>query len=144
MRVDLSTGVWLEIFNGAWSILAFSACVFLIYHIHDIAVQRRITLRRWFVDLPQSMQLAVAVLAVSFGVVISRAPIWWWRIRTGGDLAAFDSVKPWLIVSAAIGCVGFACLIRVITRPMKTHLPWIVPMVAVLGYAIGSLWVHAR
>lgn len=129
----------LELSNGTWSILAFCACFFLAFHILDIGERRHIHIRRWFSDLPQSLQLAVGIFTVCVGIAVGRPAIWFWRFTTGGNLQNFDEIRFPLILGAAIGCVGLICIIRVVTRPMQSNWPWISSIVLVLAYVAATL-----
>ena len=131
----------LELSNGSWSILAFCACFFLAFHIVDIGERRHIHIRRWFSDLPQSLQVAFGVFTVCLGIAITRPAIWFWRFTTGGDLAHFNDIRMPLIAGAVIGSAGLICIIRVVTRPMQANWPWIAPIVLVALY-IAAMLLH--
>lgn len=140
--VDLN--LYLEIFNGSWAILSLYAVIFLLYHLSHIGSQRDVGMRHWmFGNIPQSMQLALAILAVSAGVFISRAPIWYWRMVTGGDFASFDITRGFLTFGAGLGCVGFMCLIRVVTRPMTSGWPPLLAAASVVAYVVSRLAYEA-
>lgn len=132
--------MFLEIMNGNWAILATFTAVYVSYHLIDVAHRRGVTLQKWFTDLPQSMQLAVAFLTVSVGVIFSRAPVWFWRFMTDGDPLKFSAgIKMLLTIGAALGCFGYICAIRVITRPMRSHWPWITAALCAVLYTVGTL-----
>lgn len=138
MREDLT----LEMMNGNWAILAIFTTFFLGFHLWDVSRRRGVTIQQWFTDLPQSMQLAVALFTISVGVVLSRAPVWYWRFTSNGDPARLGEIKIWLTLGAAIGCLGFMCAIRVITRPMMSHWPWLMSAGVAVIYTLATLFIR--
>lgn len=136
----LNANLFLEIFNGSWAILSLYSVIFLIYHLRDIGARRRINSRHWYLGrIPQSMQLAISVLAIAAGVFVSRAPTWYWRLTTGGDFSDFDTIRTFLTVGAGLGCIGFMCLIRVVTRPMTSGWPPLLAAGTVTVYIVARL-----
>lgn len=135
--------IGLELMNGNWSLLSFFAMVFIGYHLLDVTARRRVTLRQWLTDLPQSMQLAVALFTISLGIFLSRAPVWYWRFTTGGDPAHLSDIKELLFLGGVCGCLGVICAVRVVTRPMLSHWPWIAALLTGLVYTTMTLAFRA-
>lgn len=127
----------LEIANGVWTIVSAYLVVFLVYHLIKVGRQRRVW-RRWG-SLPLSIQLAIGVLIGSCGVVVTRSVTWWSRYSNGGyiELRNFDTAGYWF--GTILGVVGFMCILRVSTKPMLGHAPWIAALISCGAYVLWSL-----
>lgn len=132
----LEIGRLLEVSNGEWLIVCTSLSLFLIYHLVRVGSQRRIGWRRWLWNLPLSMQLAVGVLIISLGVGTRSALIWWGRFKYGAPL---QGINEWMLLwGTLLAILGFMCVLRVITRPVFGHWPWVATLLAMAGYWL--LW----
>lgn len=129
---------YLEIANGLWMIIAFWLIVFLAYHIIVVGKQRHIHGKKW-IDLPLSMQLAVAVWFSSVGICTTRIIIWWSRFQNDGyvEMQSFDTFG--FLIGTMIGLAGFLCLLRVVTRPMLGDWPWTSALTCCALYILWSV-----
>lgn len=128
----------LEAANGEWAIAAGWLSIFLTYHLAKVGAQRRIWRRGW-ISLPLSMQMAVAMLAISVAVLVTRAIIWFSRYTHDGAIYGGDSVL--FAAATALGIIGFLCALRVVTRPMIGRWPW---WCAVASSVLYLVWTAAR
>lgn len=130
-----SVGQLLELGNGLWTIVCFSLTIFLTYHIIKVASLRKIMQRRRWLKPPASLQMAIGFLVATFGILVRCAPIWLDRALHGGVLSE-GADRASLVVGTAIAVVGFMCVLRVATRPMVGHWPWVMTSVVMAAYVV--------
>lgn len=129
----------LEAFSATWTILAAFCVVFLVVHLYSVGTHKHISLRRWLCWLPIGMQMAVAMLVIGTAEVITRGSVWFWRATTGGDPARLVDFGFFLAGGATLGCVGFLCLLRVVTKPFG-RWPVLVAILTMAGYLASFLF----
>jgi archaellum biogenesis protein FlaJ (TadC family) len=127
-----NVGQLLELGNGEWAIVCISLTFFLIYHLIAVGRMRRIGWRRWICKLPLSMQLAQAFLVVTAFLAYRSASLWYDRATHGGQLTNLNEVS--LLIGTAGATVGFMCVLRVVTKPVLGHWPWMITLGAMLAY----------
>lgn len=127
----------LEMGNGVWAIVCVYLVVFLIYHITKVGLQRRIW-RKWK-SPPLSIQLAIGVWIASTGIAGTRAVTWWSRYSHEGNIDMHDFDTAAYVLFTVIGVIGFMCILRVSTRPMLGHTPWIACLITCAAYIAWSL-----
>lgn len=130
----------LELGNGVLAITTGWAVIFLCYHVVKVSRQRRVGIRSWR-NLPQALQLAVAILAIAWASCGIAVVIWAARYRHNGYLLVegVDTIAISMFRVVLIG--GFLCALRVITKPMQWRWPW---LGAIGSCAIYLLWSAAR
>lgn len=129
-----------EIGNGLWSIVLVHLVVFLAYHLVKVGFQRRLRVSGWL-SLPLSMQLAVGVWVASLGLLITRFVIWISRYTNHGTLSPGEGDGTAFFFGTVIGLVGFMCILRVATKPMLGHAPWVSAM---FWSAVYLAWTMVR
>jgi hypothetical protein len=128
----------LEMANGLWTIILFYIVVFLAYHLVKVGVQRRLFWRGW-IHQPTSVQLAVGVWVASIGVLGTRYVTWYSRYENDGHISmtSFDTGS--FVLCTVIGAAGFMCILRVITKPVLGHWPWVTAMLWCLIYLAWTI-----
>src|SRR5262245_55283610 len=107
---------------------------FLIYNLSIISAQRRVSPKQWLFKLPLSMQLAVGMLILSVGTLIRSASIWIDRALSDGALSSLSWTGVGLLAGAFIAVCGFMCILRVVSKPVLGHWPWVSAVAAMLIY----------
>lgn len=129
----------LEMGNGVWAVTALCLTVFLTQHLVKVVFFRRP--KRGLFDQPSSVQLAIGVYVVGIAILITRGIIWWARYLSGGPLLDLElRFTDLYSFGVALGIVGFLCIIRVVTRPVFGHWPWMLTLAAVGIYIL--FWAH--
>jgi len=128
----------LEIGNGLWTIVSAYLVVFLAYHLFVVGAQRRIKVSGWL-TLPLSMQLAVGTWIACAGVLMTRAVVWTARYSNDGFLQLDDIETTFFSLGVFVGLAGFLCILRVTTRPMLGHWPWVSCIVCCSFYLLWAV-----
>ncbi len=128
----------LEIGNGVLAIATAWSTAFLLYHVTKVSRQRRI--KSWR-NLPQALQLAVAILTIALSTCGVAVVIWASRYRNNSSLSleGIDTIVISLLRVVLVG--GFLCALRIITRPMRWRWPWLGAIGCGAAYL---LWSAAR
>lgn len=132
----------LEIGNGLWTIVSGYLVVFLAYHLTVITVQRKLWMKSW-INLPLSVQLAVGTWVASIGVLMTRIVVFLSRATNDGYLAFDDDQTVVFIAGIFVGLGGFLCILRVSTKPMLGHWPWVSCLVCCAFYLLLATVLRA-
>lgn len=130
----------LEIGNGLWTIVCGYLAVFLGYHLLVVVQQRKLWSKPW-ATLPMSVQLAVGTWVSCLGVLLTRLVIFGSRVLNDGFLAMTSNETAVFAGGIFIGLAGFLCILRVATRPILGHWPWISCLICCAFYL---LWETLR
>lgn len=127
----------LEMANGVWTIVSIWLVVFLAYHLVKVGAQRRVW--KYGLNLPLSIQLAVGIWIVCIGVLVTRAVVWVSRFSNDGfiELKEIETVS--FVLGTLVGLAGFMCILRVVTKPMLGHWPWVSALACCAIYIGWSL-----
>lgn len=128
----------LEIGNGLWTIVSVYLVIFLAWHLFIVGAQRRIKVMGWL-NLPLSMQLAVGTWIACGGVLITRAVVWGARYTNDGFLQLENGETALFALGILVGLVGFLCILRVTTKPMLGHWPWVSCLTCCAFYLLWAL-----
>jgi hypothetical protein len=111
----------LEIGNGLISIVSIYLVVFLAYHLIKVGVQRRAQIGH----LPASMQIALGIWVTFVGVLMTRVVPWASRFTNDGyiDLKSIETMV--FSIGVFVTLIGAMCVLRITTRPMIGHWPWV-------------------
>ena len=116
--------------------LCFLACM-AVYLWRETA-RRGLGVRAWFLHMPPSMHLAIAIFVFDSGVWLRSAVIWGWRRFFGaGDFGAMQLSL--LAYGGAVIVIGSLCKIRAITKPDYGNGPWLASAGAVALFLGVSL-----
>jgi|SRR5579859_2052551 len=124
----------LEVGNGLWAIVSAYLVVFLAYHLIVVAGQRKVAWREW----PLSMQLAAGVWIAVFGVLTTRSVVWSSRYANDSYLLLTPLGSVVFGLGVFAGLVGFLCILRVATKPMLGHWPWISCLICCSFYLLWA------
>lgn len=133
MAGRLSLQDWLEIINGAWGTAAL--CLFMValaYFGHEWII-RNVSIWRWRADITLGMRVALAMMTISLGVMITRLLIYAWRMMGASDFERWQLIT--LLIGAAVGYVGFICAIREYSKTLYGSWVWITSLLASLAVA---------
>lgn len=128
----------LEIGNGVWTIVSLYLVVFLAYHLIVVGIQREIEIGDW-IKLPLSMQLGVGMWIAALGVLISRATVTVARYSNEGFIQFDYGETLSFALGIFIGLLGFMCILRVATRPMLGHWPWVSCLACCAFYVMWAM-----
>jgi hypothetical protein len=128
----------LEIGNGLWTIVAAYLVVFIAYHLIVVGAQRRLKIGDWL-NLPLSMQLAFGTWVAGVGVLMTRAVVWTARYSNDGFLQLDDIETAVFSLGIFVGLAGFLCILRVATKPVLGHWPWVSCLTCCSFYLLWSL-----
>ena len=131
----------LAVINGVWGLLAFALALVTVVYVYQEGTERRLTIRQWLFGMPLGMRVAVAIMIIAFGVVLTRGTIWVWRTLYGGGPFT-QTMLALLLTGAVLGAVGFLCAIREISKPLYGDWPWLAALVACAGFLTFSIWIH--
>ena len=128
----------LEIGNGLFSIVSLFLFVFLAYHMIKVGAQRRV-LQKGLFHLPTSVQLAVGIWVSSLGMLGTRAIPWASRFMNDGYIQLRYIEQIVFVIFTFVGLAGFMCILRVATRPMLGHWPWVLCLACCVIYLSWTL-----
>lgn len=137
---ELSLQDWLAIINGAWGTAAL--CLFMValaYFGHEWII-RRISVWRWRAKITLGMRVAVAMMTISLGIMITRLLIYVWQMLGAGNFAEWQVIT--LIIGAVVGYVGFICAIREYSKTLYGSWVWITSLIASLAVAVFTVLQH--
>lgn len=130
-------GHLLTVGGGLWLIVSAYLVVFLAYHIIKVGMQRRLRPRRWL-EMPLSMQIAVGIWVAKVGVLVILLAMS--RVWIGGTVHFEESsvAVGFMAFGLFLGLAGFLCILRVSTRPMLGHWPWVSCLICCSFYLLWS------
>jgi hypothetical protein len=129
----------LETINGSVSILLIVAIAFFVRYLVDQRRLRGLSWREMVLDPPPGINLALPMLVIKVGMLLSRGTLWIWRQFGGGvQMPAWQLDAT--VLGTAITSLGLLWLLRVLTRGMFGNRVWIVTACVVLLYiAVNSV-----
>lgn len=128
----------LQTVNGVVVILTTLALLFLLLYVLEPRHRRG----TWWYDILHPLPgpaLAQPMIVIKLGWLLTRAPIWLWRMFTGGAETGFSVYIQYCIVAGAVvSSIGFVWLIKLISRGRYGHWPWQMSSALITVYALAS------
>jgi hypothetical protein len=129
----------LVIVNGNWGIEGIVLAVVAAAYLWRLSHVLKFNWHNWLFDLVPGMRVAIAIMAISIGVALTRGTIWIWSvIYVRGDFT--PELLGVLLAGATIGAGGFLMAIVQIGVPLFGNMPWIMALCGMTIFTAASLF----
>jgi len=129
---------FLQITNGTVIIQVASVLAVLIFYVFDQKQLRGMTWRQCIADPSAGIALALPLIGVNCGILITRGSVYTWR-HMGGAAPLGQSQRVLVLIGTIITALALLWLVRVLSRARFGEWPWIATGSAALAYVAYSL-----
>ena len=129
--------IFLHVTNGTVIILLASVLAVLILYVLEQKQLHGLTWRRCIADPTAGIALALPMIGVKVGMLITRVAVWTWRHM--GDMPLGTLQRALVMTGTIITALSLLSLIRVLSRARLGEWPWVATLSAALAYIAYSL-----
>jgi hypothetical protein len=122
-----------EFLSSSTIILVAWALAVLIFYVIDQKRHLEMTWWRCIADPPAGISVALPMIGVKFGILLTRGALWSWRQFGGGALMA-PSQKFFVLIGTVITALALLWLVRVLSRAHYGDWAWIAAAGSALAY----------